>query len=629
MPASPLDNDVLLRDAAVTRRVGQQRLAAGLVQGLLLYFLYHAQRSKVWPATEPLLFYPLVLLSLIIPVLLISSLGHLTRRQLLAWMPVAGLVIVIFGVHDAWRLSSISPGFIRATSFFVMVFSIGFFFIAHTLVLAGAQDGRRIARYTTYFESGWKLFIQLLFSAFFVGGLWLVLYLGSTMFLLVELRFLRGLIEEAWFSVPVTCFAFSCALHVTDVRPAIVRGIRTLLLVLMAWILPVASLLSLGFLLALPFTGLEVLWKTRHATAMLLSMAAVLVVLVNAAYQTGDGAPAAARTVRLSARVSCFLLLPLTVLGIHALSLRVGDYGWTPDRVIGAACLLVAAGYACGYNWATVGKGPWLGRIREVNICAAGIVLAVLFALFTPIADPARISVASQMALLEKGRISASAFDYGFLRFQGERYGQEALQRLAAGIPAPAGMSASDAALVRERAKQAMSLEWRGDNRSVPGVEIAANLKIWPQGARLPAGFPLRDWNLNVESPRLPLCLTKPDRVCDTFLVDIDGDGRDEVLIVGEASFIGAVVLSQDTAGKWGVMARLPYDVAGCEPLLQKLRKGEFVLVPARMREIEVGGMRLAVQQETSLPLRPGVCAGLGAASGVTPGTAPGAAAGN
>jgi len=602
MPASPLDTDVLLRDAAVTRRVGQLRLAAGLIQGALLYFLYHAQRAKVWPASELLLFYPLVLLSLIIPILLISSLGHLTRSQLLKWMAAAGVVIVIFGAHDAWRLPPIPPGFVRMTSFFVLVFSVAFFFIAHTLVLAGAQDGRRIARYHTYFESAWKLFIQLLFSALFVGGLWLVLWLGSTMFLMVGLKFLRSLIEEPWFSVPVTCFAFSCAMHVTDVRPAIVRGIRTLLLVLMAWILPVASLLALGFLLALPFTGLEALWKTRHATAMLLSMAAVLVVLVNAAFQTGEGAPALARTVRISARVACFLLLPLTVLGVHALNLRVAGYGWTPDRVIGAACLLVAACYACGYIWATLGREPWLGRVREVNICAAGIVLAVLFALFTPIADPARISVASQMARLEQGRISADAFDYGFLRFQGERYGQEALRRLSANG--------------NEKAKRAAGLEWRGDNRATPGVEIAGNLKVWPQGAQLPAGFPLRDWNLSRESSRLPLCLTKPDRLCDTFLVDIDGDGRDEVLLVGEASFIGALVLSENTAGKWDVMARLPYDVAGCEPLLQKLKKGEFVLVPTRMREIEVGGMRLAVQRETSVPLAPGVCAGLGATPG-------------
>jgi hypothetical protein len=602
MPASPSDPDVLLRDAAVTRRVGQQRLAAGLVQGALLYFLYHALRSKAWPSSEPMLFYPLVLLSLIVPILLISGLGHLTRRQLALWMGAAAAVIVVFGVHDAWRMASAPPGMPRQSSFFVLVFSVAFFYIAHTLVLAGAQDGQRVARYTTYFETAWKVFIQLLFSAFFVGGFWLVMWLGAILFQLLELRFLGRLIEEAWFSVPVTCFAFSCAMHVTDVRPAIVRGIRTLLLVLMAWILPVASLLSLGFLASLPFTGLEVLWKTRHATAVLLSTSAVLVVLVNAAFQTGEGPPGVARTVRLSARVSCVLLLPLTALGIHALGLRVADYGWTTDRVIGAACLLVAVCYAVGYAWAALRKGVWLQPVREVNICAALLVLAVLFALFTPIADPARISVASQMARLELGKVAADKFDYYFLRFRGERYGEAALLQLAA---------RSERDVARERALRMMRQQYPGDLAAVPGVDIGSNLKVWPQGARLPASFPLRDWNLSREGPRLPLCLTKPDRVCDTFLVDIDGDGHDEVLVVGEASFIGAVLLAEGKSGRWEVMARLPYDVAGCEPLLQKLRKGEFALVPSRMREIEVGGLRLSVQKDASVPLQPGVCAGL------------------
>src|SRR6185369_15155672 len=120
MPASPSDPNVLLRDAAVTRRVGQQRLAAGLLQGALLYLLYHAQRSKVWPSTEPLLFYPLVLLSLIVPILLISGLGHLSRRQLAQWMGASALVIVVFAMHDAWRMASGPPGVPRPSSFFVL-----------------------------------------------------------------------------------------------------------------------------------------------------------------------------------------------------------------------------------------------------------------------------------------------------------------------------------------------------------------------------------------------------------------------------------------------------------------------------------------------------------------------------
>eukprot|EP01032_Pedospumella_encystans_P000177 gene177-195_t len=74
-----------------------------------------------------------------------------------------------------------------------------------------------------------------------------MLNLGSGLFMLVKLDFLKLLLREAWCNAPVLCFAFACAMHITDVRPAIVRGIRTLLLVLMSWLLPVTVALLAGW----------------------------------------------------------------------------------------------------------------------------------------------------------------------------------------------------------------------------------------------------------------------------------------------------------------------------------------------------------------------------------------------
>jgi hypothetical protein len=56
----------------------------------------------------------------------------------------------------------------------------------------------------------------------------------------------------------------------------------------MSWILPVAVVLVAGFICSLPFTGLAALWETRHATSVLLSAAALLLVLINAAFQNGE-----------------------------------------------------------------------------------------------------------------------------------------------------------------------------------------------------------------------------------------------------------------------------------------------------------------------------------------------------
>ncbi|MGB9109777.1 MAG: DUF4153 domain-containing protein, partial [Telluria sp.] len=260
-------------------RIGAARILVGLLQGLLLYLLYRSGEQLAWPATVSMVFVPLVLAALLLPPILISGLGHLDRRQLLLWGGAALLVLVGLGCHDAWRVADLPlpphgqdnvryaalPGQARSLypSAPLVAFAMAGFFIAHTLVLSAVRDRRRIAAYATYFDSAWKLGVQLAFSALFTGVSWLVLVLGAQLFELVKLTFLTELIRKEWFAIPVSAFAFACAMHLTDVRPAIVRGIRGLLLVLLSWLLPVIVLLVGGFLLALPFTGLAPLWATH------------------------------------------------------------------------------------------------------------------------------------------------------------------------------------------------------------------------------------------------------------------------------------------------------------------------------------------------------------------------------
>lgn len=582
-----------VRDGAVTRRVGQLRLLVGLLQGGLLYFLYHAQQSGAWPASVPPLLFPLVLGAIVLPVLLISGLGHLERRPLALWLGIAALVLALVGLHDAWR-NALERAPQQHPSFLVFPFCLGFFFIAHSLVLAGAHDRRRIAHYATCFESAWKLAIQLLFSAMFVAGVWLVMWLGDSLFDLLKLNFIEELLRQSWFSVPLVCLAFSSAMHTTDVRPAIVRSIRSLLLVLMAWILPIAVLLVGGFLAALPFTGLQALWQTRHATAVLLASCAVLVVLVNAAFQAGDAEDSLARSVRFAARLACLLLLPQAFLGVYALGLRVGEYGWSTDRVIAAACLALALFYAGGYALAAVRRaGPWLDGLRHVNLAAAFVVLGLALALFTPLADPARLAVADQVSRLASGATPAARFDYGFLRFHGARYGMQALQELAARGTGP------QAAEVRSMATAALRQQYDEGRSHAAAADIVANLQVWPQGAQLPAGFASQDWSVQRQRIAPPDCLRLPGRRCDAYLLDMEGDGVSEVLLVGAAREGEALMALRD--GVWQTVGR-PLSRIGCDEVRQRLRAGEFTLAAPRLRDIEVGGARIQLAPVVAVP---------------------------
>lgn len=594
MQLSQVEQDEMTLGAGVTRRVLAMRLLAGLAQGGVLYWLYRANHGGLWPATDPYWMVPLLMTAVLLPVLLISSLGHLAPKKAALWMLAALAILLALSLHDVWRDVG-SPEFERVAgqnvryyfpSFLLVVFGGGLFFIAHAMVLAAAQDRRYIASYASYFEAAWKLGIQLNFSAWFVGVLWLVLWMGGALFHLVKLDFLRTLLETPWFAVPVSCFGFACAMHITDMRPAIVRGIRTLLLVLMSWLLPVAALIVTGFLCSLPFTGLVNLWQTRHAAAVLLAASAVLVVLINAAFQNGRAGAGVAGVVRASARAASILLLPLTAVAVYAVALRVHQYGWTNDRIIASACLLVASCYAAGYALAAYQYDTWLELIAPVNVAAAFMVMAVLLALFTPIADPARIAVNDQMARLESGRTGAAQFDVQFLRFEGKRYGRAALDQLMTRLGSP------DAALLSQKAAKALAQKNRWD--AVPELKemasLAANVQMWPTTAKLPANFLAQHWD-DLPGRALPDCLLKNDAKCDGFLIDMDGDGRPEVVLAdGQDSL---VLFAEQPAGVWTVAGRSNGGASACGSLLDMLKAGQAKAAPARIQDLDVGGLRL------------------------------------
>ncbi|MBZ2209063.1 DUF4153 domain-containing protein [Massilia soli] len=579
--------------------IGAIRVAAGLVQGLVLYLLYQSFKAKAWPSSEPLLAGPLVLVWLIVPILFIASIGALNRRQLLTWIPVAAAILGALGAYDVWRAAG--PGAVASPSNDnpsnltgqLIVVCISGFFIAQSLVMAGAGERRRIASYPAYFETAWKQFVQLSFSALFVGVTWLVLLLGSELFMLIKLDFLRQVIGESWFVIPMIALAFSCAMHITDVRPAIVRGIRTLLLVLLSWILPVAVLVIGGFLASLPFTGLEPLWATRSATAVLLGAAAVLVVLVNAAYQ--DGAPdvAAAPVVQGSVRVASVLLAPIVLIGLYALSLRVGDYGWTTSRIVAAACLAVASIYAAGYAWAALRPDRRIA-ISTTNITNAFVVLGMLLTLFSPLGDPARLSVASQVARLQSGKVAPDKFDFAYLRFEGKRHGHVALEQLRANF------QGQDAQLVRDKiaAVQKMNgpVHQQADLLAQPvPVRLSENARVWPKGSRLPASFLTTNLNLLSGSP-YPACLRGERGACDLVLLDLTGDGKPEIVMLGALPEPNAVVVSEVKPGQWRPLGTLPSSLAACASLRQALIDGKYTLAAPVMRELDIGDMRLAVR---------------------------------
>lgn len=593
-----MEEKLAIPDSAVSRQVAGTRLAVGLLQGILLYVLYRAAQDKIWPATDREIFAPLLLALFFVPVLFVSGLGHINNKQLLRWVGIALPIIWALGYYDVWRSGSHAAGWFGSSTPLLFFFTGIGLFVSQALVLASSADNRRIARYPSYFEASWKLAIQLIFSLCFIGALWAILWMGAALFMLIKLDFLRRLLTKPWFFIPITALAFSAAFHLTDVRPAIVRGIRTLLLVLMSWLLPLATIIVLGFMLGLLGTGLEPLWATRRATTVLLGTAAVLVLLINAAFQNGEIGDQLSRVLRYSARVAAVLLTPIILIGIYALWLRVQDYGWSTNRLIAAACLLVATCYATGYLWAAIDRTAWLQRIAPSNVFTSFVFLGVLLALFSPIADPARVSVDSQVARLISGKIRADKFDFDHLKFGGARYGAEALEKLKTLSLGP------DTPLIREKAEAALKKQNRWEQRppfEKAGVmEITANINVRAGAEALPPSFLKQDWSTLKNQWQLPQCLKSQNQKCDAHLIDFNNDGTKEILLIGNpGGEYTPPIFMLNAAQTWEIAGTLQLGTHASgqcrKNLLESLATGTYRPVPPLLNELEIAGQRIFV----------------------------------
>jgi len=518
------------------------RLAIGLLQGLGLYGLHRASDgAATWPATNPLVFGPLLLVVGFLPLVLLAGVGRLRPVTLAIWTVVAGVVLALLGLHDIARQSADTlqgPPFLSPP---LLLFSAAALFIAHHLVVPADMERRRIASYPAYFDTASKAAVQLALSIGFTGAFWILLHLGAALFKVIGLNFLEDLLDKAWFDIPVTFVVFATAVHLTDVRDGLIRGVRTVGLMLLSWLLLVMTVLAAGFIAALPFTGLDGLWETGSATALVLSAAAALIVLINAAYQDGrtDNRPPA--ILRAAVRVAAVLITPLIVIAFWGLALRIGQYGLTPDRIIAAACALVGASFAAGYGWAALSpfwrKGEWMRPLERTTVWTAVLTVAVILALFSPLVDPARLSVADQVGRLERSAVTPERFDFDFLRFESGKAGQAALARLAR----------SDNPAIASRAKDAQTTKRYERVHTAPArkAPTAADIRIraYPAGAILPASF-------TGQYGRLAEILSRcsDERPCAARLLDIDADGVAEVLIAGQ----GAIsAFKQEDDGRW------------------------------------------------------------------------------
>jgi hypothetical protein len=566
-------------------RIALLRLALSLLQGGALWALVYSATSF----RDPELGRALSVCALFVPTIAIAGLGNLRPRTLILWIVAAAILCFGLGHHAAWRDPSPRP-FEEAVFFSIVnICLVGLLFIGHSLVVAGDADRRWIASFPTYFDVAWRHATQLALAVLFTAVFFGFLLLGAELFDLVKIGFLWRLLRADWFWIPAMTVAFAMAIHFTDTRTAMVRGARTLVLGLLSWLLPLLALIVIGFLCVLPFTGLAPLWATKHATSILLTAAIALILLINSHFQ--DGGPESRRFALLvhTRAAAALALLPLTVLAAIGLALRVEQHGWTPSRIVALAFVIAVGCHAIGYFIAVIRSRRELHGLPITNVLSALVVVGLMVALMSPAGDPARLSVRSQLARLESGAVPPHQFDFSFLKFDSGRYGQDALARLK---------DRNDGSEIARLAALEQTRSYRSGPSTAPPATPASRERditlLHPRGGKLPESF-MRMAGRSLDY-RDPDCLRQEGARCDALLVDLDGDGVAEVVLVAGRSYEATTVYKEVTSGIWQPRGQLLN--ANCKGVIEALRRGDFQVVAPAGLEIVAGGQRLQAKAD-------------------------------
>ncbi len=574
-------------DPVIPRQSRAFIVLVALLQGGLMYLARKGQALGWWPFADiggRVCWYTLVLG---IPTAMTLSVVTLRDRRF--WQHVLLLLAVFLPLAfwTGWNVAGPRPleaGRLLAPFGLSMAIAL---FVALPWLQCRLASGRWRAAYPALFEHAWQNALTLALAALFTGICWAVLLLWGSLFALVDIRFFRDLFREDAFVHLATGAMAGLGILVGRTQHRPVQVARQILFAIFKGLLPLLAFIAVLFAVSLPFTGLGSLWNTASAATLLTAVIALLVLFANAVYQDGQGGRPYPAWLRRVVEAGLLVLPLFGVLALHAMWLRIAQYGWTSDRVWAALIVGLATLYAAGHAWAVLRpRGGWLPLLQPVNKGLSLVLIGLVVLANSPLLDVHRIGIASVSARLAAAAPDLDEDDLRYLRFETGRRGPEALQELA---DAPA-LGADPQARARIERMLARTHRWGSTDTAddlAMRVRDADTLRrqIVPVAGSADADA---SWWQAVLHEDVPVqdCLRR-GAACLLLRRDFDADGSDEILLcdTGNTSFVSCILHARQE-GRW---MRAGQFTSWGEDAHERLRAGEVELLRPRWPFVRIG----------------------------------------
>lgn len=579
----------------------QSMLIAGLIQGFVMLGLHEWIKSKGFDVSDLVYLAPLYTLAVLGPLTFNFLRAEFSGRQSLIYASLISGVLALTAAWFGWScVAQTAPQLYQSANFIAGLWIFSFVSAViwfHILPFAQSRLRRSepVFSYSGLFEDAWRNLLLLANCFVFSGIFWALLGLWAGLFEVLKIKFFSDLFTTRYFVYLATAMSVSVAVSLEDKEASALVTIRRYLLAVQARLLPLAAFIVLLFLATLPFSGLQRLWDTGSATALMLGLQYAVIILTNAVWQDGKQPLPFSSLTRSFIRIALIALPVLALLCVWALNLRIGQYGWTIDRVWAAILVAFISLYAAAYCVAAVRSG-WLQSLGRLNTAIALLVIATLLAVHTPLLDPQRISASSQVSRLLTGKVAASDFDYEYLRFNLGRAGVTALRELEK-IEHQA-----EAETIRSKATAALNMQSQSGMQAwqhVPSQqEITARINLYPKGSAIDLAFVeavhqrMQDGNYDYYSR----ALREGKEPVAVLAVDLNKDAAPEYIVLKQPF---AVFSKQGQ--QWRLIGNIGFNnnnARNGKALEQATANADFAVVPRQWSDLRIGGFEGKLQLE-------------------------------
>ncbi len=399
-----------------------------LIQGLCLLFLHQAIEIGFWPNHQPQWLFALYSVAFIWPIMLLLSLKPGNSATVVKYTAPFALLSAVLGYYVGSQATPIEH--VRYDSLL-----FGYIFTMLIATFKALMYSQQMAsgdglNYSSLFRWSWRNFLTVALALLFAGSFWMILMLWGALFNAIGIRFFRDLFQDPWFYYPAIALANGFGVVIFRRMTHIIDTITRLQQALMKFLLVVLVLVSILFLFALPFTGLDPLWESG-GSALILWMQALMLFFVNAVYQDHPDQRPYSLWLHRFIYFGIALLPIYSAISFYGLSLRVDQYGWSIDRCWAFLVWFLLALFPLGYWWGIAKRRDnWLVQLNSVNVVVGLVVLAAMLLINSPLLDFRKIVASDQLERIVDNKIDIDTLDVYYFRSKLARPGYEALMKI-------------------------------------------------------------------------------------------------------------------------------------------------------------------------------------------------------